>query len=147
MWRSSGQVHCRVHPMWRTISIAYTSLLHKWCGGFPKEMFTNLTVETVIVVWGQRTVSPDTSTEYTQINERPHAVHWSVYMIQMNLSATHCHQNYLPSCALLVPKFLVCHFVWRRFVTKLELWEQFWFTPKTWRVICERLYHLWTSDL
>jgi hypothetical protein len=77
--------------MWRTISIAYTSPLHKWCGGFPKEMFTDLSVETVIAVWGQSTVIPDISIEYTQINEQPRADESIGYTLSSILSAQLCH--------------------------------------------------------
>jgi hypothetical protein len=54
-------------------------------------MFTILTVELVIAVWGQSTVTPDTSNEYTQINEQTQAAKSFRYPQSSILSAQLCH--------------------------------------------------------
>ena len=54
-------------------------------------MFTDLTVELVIAAWGQSTVTPDTSTEYTRINEQPQAAESFRYPQSSILSAHLCH--------------------------------------------------------
>jgi len=91
-------------------------------------MFTNLAVVLVKAVWGQSTGTPDTSTEYTQINEQPEASVSFRYPQSSTLSAHLCHTA-------------VSVLIWSphlTFVSRLDLWEHFGFTPKTWRVICER---------
>jgi len=50
-----------------------------------------LTVEWVIAVWGQSTVTPDTSIEYTQIDEQPQAAEYFRYPQPSILSAQLCH--------------------------------------------------------
>jgi len=54
-------------------------------------MFTDLTVELVIAVWRQITVTPDTSTEYTQIDEQPQAAEYFRHPQSSILSAQLCH--------------------------------------------------------
>lgn len=53
-------------------------------------MVTNCTVETVIAIWGQSTVTSGTSTENTQINEQPQAAESCHYTQPSILSAQLC---------------------------------------------------------
>jgi hypothetical protein len=83
-------------------------------------MFTNLSVELVIAAWGQSTVTPDTTTEYTQINERPQAAESFRYPQSSILCAQLCHTA--------VSVFSLS--LRLTFVSRLDLWEHFSFTPK-----------------
>jgi hypothetical protein len=87
---SHSQIHCTVLPMWRKISLSYTSPLYKSCAGFPQQTFTNLTVELVIAVWGQSTMTPDTSAGYTRINKQPQGAEFFRYPQSSILSAHLC---------------------------------------------------------
>jgi len=91
----------------------------------------------VIAAWGQSTVTPDISTEYTRINEQPQAAESFRYPLSSILSAQVCHTS--------VSVFSLS--LRLTFVSRLDLWEYFGFTPKTWRLSCERLHRLWTNYL